>query len=91
MPLEKREGPEVIVDSTADVSSPVKDKGHFDVATSYLEQFASVHGDYTESEGKRVLRKIDMRITPLMWVTTILAAVDVSISCEKSRAASDIP
>lgn len=91
MPLEKREGPELIIDSTAEVSSTVKDKGQFDIATSYLEQFASVHGDYTESEGKRVLRKIDMRITPLMWVTTILAAVDVSIPSEKSRAGSNIP
>lgn len=55
----------------------MKDKSRFDVAASYLDQFASAHGNYSESEARKVLRKIDLRITPLLWITTILAAVDV--------------
>lgn len=54
-------------------------ESHFDDAAKYLGEHESEHGNYTEAESKRVLRKIDLIITPLLWVTTILAAVDVSV------------
>jgi hypothetical protein len=75
--IDKKESQEVSSSTKIAISSETA-KGHFDVAAGYLDQYESIHGNYTEIEAKSVLRKIDLRITPLMWVTTILAAVDVS-------------
>lgn len=78
--IEKKESPEVATstDNGNGEEIPEKTKGRFDVAADYLDHYKSIHGNYTDAEAKSVLRKIDLRITPLMWITTILAAVDVS-------------
>ncbi|RDW61475.1 hypothetical protein BP5796_11367 [Coleophoma crateriformis] len=48
----------------------------FDEAAAYLVEHAAEYGDYTDAEARKVLWKIDLRITVLLWVATILAAVD---------------
>lgn len=44
-------------------------------------EFLRIHRDrfagYSAKESKAVLRKIDWRLLPLMWITTNLSAIDV--------------
>lgn len=47
-------------------------------AESFLRTHQEDWGQYTSQEARKVLWKIDRRMIPLMMITTILAAVDVS-------------
>lgn len=60
----------------------VDEKGR-PVIVEDAEEFLRMHqhewGDYTEQDAKRVLRRIDWRLMPLLMVTLTFAGVDVSI------------
>jgi hypothetical protein len=58
----------------------LSDQGRYDAAAEFLALHAEEHGSYTEAEARRVLRKIDWRVVPLMTLTVTLNSVDVSRS-----------
>jgi hypothetical protein len=47
-----------------------------DDATQYLHTHESQYSSYSLQDAKRVLRKIDWRLMPLMWITTNISAID---------------
>ncbi|ETS84337.1 hypothetical protein PFICI_02362 [Pestalotiopsis fici W106-1] len=47
-------------------------------AAQYLHDHASQYGSYSLDEAKKLVRKIDWRLMPLMWITTNLSAIDAS-------------
>lgn len=53
------------------------------------EVFKSSQVDYDEAEAKRVLRKIDIRIVTVLFVTYFLQYLDKSTSFERSQTWND--
>lgn len=49
-----------------------------DPAAAFLREYEHQWSDYEPSEAKRVLRRIDFRLMPLIIGTITIAAVDVS-------------
>ena len=54
-----------------------KSAGQLDAAAEYLRLHQDEFVDITEEEERKVLRKIDILLMPIMLVTITLAAVDV--------------
>lgn len=48
-----------------------------DEAEAFLNEHAHEWGEYEPAEAKRILRKIDLRLLPLLIGTVTLAAIDV--------------
>lgn len=54
-----------------------KNYGQLDAAAEYLRLHENEFADVTPEEERKVLRKIDLLLMPIMLVTITLAAVDV--------------
>jgi hypothetical protein len=59
--------------------------GQLDAAAEYLRVHQHDFTDITEEEERKVLRKIDMLLMPIMLVTITLAAVDVRVARTRHR------
>ncbi|KAH8666814.1 major facilitator superfamily domain-containing protein [Xylariales sp. PMI_506] len=73
-----------------DIEEVKNSVGQLDAAAEYLRIHENDFTDITEEEQRKVLRKIDMRLMPLMLVTITLAAVDVRLSHCQSLALSPV-
>lgn len=57
-----------------------KNAGQLDAAAEYLRLHQDEFANITEEEERKVLRKIDFLLMPIMLVTITLAAVDVRLN-----------
>lgn len=69
------DGKEAVTGVAVSVSPSISQDGESEAAT-YLRQHEEWAG-YDEAEAKRVLRKIDWRLQPLIISTVTIAAIDV--------------
>ena len=53
--------------------------GKADIALDFLEKKGDISVTYTEEQQKRVLRKIDMRLMPLMFTSYMIQYMDKSV------------
>lgn len=63
-----------IIDGTLDEKVGPKS----DDAAEFLHLHQSKYSAYSVQDAKKLLRKIDWRLMPLMWITTNLSAIDAS-------------
>lgn len=68
----------VDVASVHDGSLDEKAAPQSDNAAEFLHLHESKYSNYSLQDAKKVLRKIDWRLMPLMWITTNISAIDVS-------------